>query len=174
MLSLCESSGRSGCVEFHTEFVARFRLGATVQWVDRLEDGTINAIAGPETLVLRRPVALHREVLKRSAGLTVASGQLVPFVLSYGASVQSPPPAIDPFNALDARKRSGVNGAIGVPKWALDRSGESSAEITLKALTYTHRLVGSSPPSRRRFRSAWAAKLDPLLLAARRDSHAWR
>jgi hypothetical protein len=53
-------TGRSGCVEFHTEFVARFNYGATVPWVNRLEDGTINAIAGPERLVLRSPVRTSR------------------------------------------------------------------------------------------------------------------
>ena len=53
--------GRSGRVEFHTEFVVRFNYGATVPWVNRFDDGTINAIAGPERLVLRTPAALHGE-----------------------------------------------------------------------------------------------------------------
>jgi len=35
--------GRSGSVKFHTEFVVRFNYGATVPWVNRFEDGTINA-----------------------------------------------------------------------------------------------------------------------------------
>ena len=107
--------GRSGCVNFHTEFVVRFNYGATVPWVNRLEDGTINAIAGPERLVLRTPVALHGEDLKTVGEFTVEAGQSVPFVLSYGASFQNPPPAINPSMRWNARKRSGVNGAIGVP-----------------------------------------------------------
>ena len=45
--------GRTGRVEFHTELVARFNYGATVPWVNRLDDGATNAIAGPERLVLR-------------------------------------------------------------------------------------------------------------------------
>jgi len=51
--------GRSGLVVFHTELVVRFNYGATVPWVNRLDDGTIEAIAGPERLVLRTPAALY-------------------------------------------------------------------------------------------------------------------
>jgi len=53
--------GRSGRLDFRTEFVARFNYGSTVPWVNRLDDGTINAIAGPERLVLRtRPPFMAR------------------------------------------------------------------------------------------------------------------
>ena len=129
-------TGRSGCVEFHTEFVARFNYGATVPWVNRLEDGTINAIAGPERLVLRSPVALHGEDLKTVGEFTVASGQSVPFVLSYGASVQSPPPAIDPFNALERTETFWRQWSDRCPEVGLWTEAVKRSLITLKALTY--------------------------------------
>jgi hypothetical protein len=44
--------GRSGRVEFRTEFVVRLNYGATVPWISRLDDGTIDAIADTERLVL--------------------------------------------------------------------------------------------------------------------------
>src|SRR5215471_8492885 len=94
-------TGRSGRVAFRTELVVRFNYGATVPWVNRLDDGTLNAIAGPERLVLRTPVALHGEDLKTVGKFMVETGQSVSFVLSYGASFQSPPPAINPFDALE-------------------------------------------------------------------------
>jgi hypothetical protein len=49
--------GRVGRVDFRTEFVVRFNYGSTVPCVTRLDDGAINAIAGPERIVLhsRRP-----------------------------------------------------------------------------------------------------------------------
>ena len=78
-------------------------------------DGTINAIAGPERLVLRTPVALYGEDLKTVGEFAVEAGQSVPFVLSYGSSFQILPPAIDPFMRWNAPRRSGVNGAPGVP-----------------------------------------------------------
>src|SRR5580704_6701784 len=91
--------GRSGRVDFRNEFVVRFNYGATVPWVSRLDDGSIDAIAGPERLILRTPAALHGEDLRTIGAFTVEAGGSVPFVLSYGSS-QSPPPSIDACPAL--------------------------------------------------------------------------
>ena len=128
--------GRSGQVVFQTELVARFNYCASVPWVDRLDDDTINAIAGPERLVLRTPAALYGEDLKTVGEFAVEAGQSIPFVLSYGSSFQSPPPSIDPFQALERteafwRQWSDRCPAVGPWTEAVKRS-----LITLKALTY--------------------------------------
>jgi len=81
--------------------VVRFDYGATVPWVTRAEDGTIDSIAGPERLVLRTPGNLHGEDLKTVGEFMVGAGQSVPFVLSHGPSFESPPAPIDPFKALE-------------------------------------------------------------------------
>jgi GH15 family glucan-1,4-alpha-glucosidase len=127
--------GRAGRVVFETDLVLRFNYGANVPWVNRLDDGTLNAIAGPERLVLRTPAALYGEDLKTVGELTVEAGQLIPFVLSYGSSFQTPPP-IDPFRALQQteafwRQWSGHCPRVGPWTEAVKRS-----LITLKALTY--------------------------------------
>src|SRR3984893_12336587 len=57
-------TGQSGRVDFRTEFAVRFNYGATVPWVNRLDDGAIRALAGPERVVLRAPVALCGDDLK--------------------------------------------------------------------------------------------------------------
>jgi GH15 family glucan-1,4-alpha-glucosidase len=129
-------TGRSGRVVFRTELVARFNYGATVPWVNRLADGTINAIAGPERLVLRTPITLYGEDLKTVGEFAIEAGESVAFVLSYGPSFQDPPPPIDPFNALERteafwREWSGRCPDIGPWTEAVKRS-----LITLKALTY--------------------------------------
>jgi len=93
--------GRSGRVDFRTEYVARFDYGSTVPWISRLYDGAISAVAGPERLVLRSSVALSGEDLKTVGDFTVEEGQSVAFVLSYGASYHGPPSAIDPFESLE-------------------------------------------------------------------------
>jgi len=98
--------GRSGRIDFRTEFVARFNYGSTVPWVNRLDDGTINAIAGPERLVLRTPAALYGEDLRTLGEFTVEAGESVPFILAYGTSVQPPPPPIDAFEALQRTEAS--------------------------------------------------------------------
>src|SRR5262245_3622898 len=127
--------GKSGRVDFQTELVVRFNYGATVPWVNRLEDG-VNAIAGPERLVLRTPIALRGEDLRTVAEFTVEAGQSVPFVLSYGASFQSPQVAIDACQALEQteafwREWSGRCPDVGPWTAAVKRS-----LITLKALTF--------------------------------------
>jgi hypothetical protein len=106
--------GRSGRVGFRTELVVRFDYGKTVPWVSRLEDGTIDAIAGPERLVPQTPTKLY--------------GQ---FLLSRltGAHSRAPLRRSIPSRRLSARKPFGANGAIGVPTLALgltQSSGRSS------------------------------------------------
>jgi GH15 family glucan-1,4-alpha-glucosidase len=128
--------GRSGRVDFQHELVVRFNYGASVPWVNRLDDGAINAIAGPERLILRTPVELHGEDLKTMGEFSVDAGQSVPFVLSHGSSFQKPPVAIDPFDALErtaAFWREWSDRCPHVGPWtdAVKRS-----LITLKALTY--------------------------------------
>jgi GH15 family glucan-1,4-alpha-glucosidase len=128
--------GRSGRVDFRTEFVARFDYGSTVPWISRLYDGAISAVAGPERLVLRSSVALSGEDLKSVGDFTVEEGQSVAFVLSYGASYHGPPSAIDPFESLERTEtfwRAWSDRCPDVGPWteAVKRS-----LITLKALTY--------------------------------------
>jgi GH15 family glucan-1,4-alpha-glucosidase len=128
--------GRSGQVVFRTELVVRFNYGATVPWVNRLSDGALNAIAGPERLVLRTPAALHGEDSKTVGEFTVDAGQSVHFVLSYGPSFQNSSPVIDPFNTLehtDTFWRQWSDRCPDVGPWteAVKRS-----LVTLKALTY--------------------------------------
>ena len=128
--------GRSGRVDFSTEFVARLNYGSTVPWVNRLEDDTINAIAGPERLVLRTAAALYGEDLKTVGEFTVEAGQSIPFVLSYGSSFQSPPPPIDPFQALERTETHWRQWSDRCPSVGPWTEAVKRSLITLKALTY--------------------------------------
>jgi GH15 family glucan-1,4-alpha-glucosidase len=128
--------GLSGRVVFQTEFVARFSYGSGVPWINRLDDGAINAIAGPERLLLRTPVALSGEDLRTIGEFAVEAGQSIPFVLSYGSSFQSPPPAIDCSDALartEAFWRQWSDPCPDVGPWT---DTVKRSLITLKALTY--------------------------------------
>jgi GH15 family glucan-1,4-alpha-glucosidase len=127
--------GRSGRVDFRTEFVVRFNYGATVPWVDRIDAG-ISAIAGPERLILRTPVMLRGVDLKTVGAFALDAGESIPFVLSYGASVVAPPAPLDAFDAMQRTEqfwRSWSDRCPDVGPWteAVKRS-----LITLKALTY--------------------------------------
>jgi GH15 family glucan-1,4-alpha-glucosidase len=128
--------GLAGQVDLCTEFVARFNYGATVPWVNRLDDGAIDMIAGPERLTLRTSVALRGENLRTVGAFSVAAGETIAFVLAHGASFEAVPPAIDAFEALERteafwRQWSDRCPAVGPWTDAVKRS-----LITLKALTY--------------------------------------
>jgi len=104
--------------------------------VNRLDDGTINAIAGPERLVLRTPAALYGEDLRTLGEFTVEAGESVPFILAYGTSVQPPPPPIDAFEALQRTEASWRKWSDRCPDVGPWSQAVKRSLITLKALTY--------------------------------------
>jgi GH15 family glucan-1,4-alpha-glucosidase len=128
--------GRTGHVDFETEFVARFNYGSVVPWVNRLDDGAINAIAGPERLVLRTPIALYGEDLRTRGEFSVKAGDAIPFVLSHGLSFASLPTAIDPFATLQETERLWLDWSNRCPAVGSWTEAVKRSIITLKALTY--------------------------------------
>jgi GH15 family glucan-1,4-alpha-glucosidase len=128
--------GRSGRVEFRTELVVRFNYGATVPWINRRHDGTLEAIAGPERVVLRTPVMLHGEDFKTLGEFTVEAGESVPFVLSYGPSFEDLPAAIDAFGALEQTEAWWRRWSDRCPEVGPWTEAVRRSLITLKALTY--------------------------------------
>ena len=128
--------GRQGQVDFRAEFLVRLNYGATVPWVNRLDDGGISAIAGPERLVLRTTTALYGEDLKTVSEFTIEAGQSIPFVLSYGPSFQNPPPTIDAFDALERTEAFWRRWSDRCPEVGPWTEAVKRSLITLKALTY--------------------------------------
>jgi GH15 family glucan-1,4-alpha-glucosidase len=128
--------GERGSVPMRMELILRFGYGATVPWVSRLEDGGLRAIAGPDMVVLRTPVALRGEDLTTVADFRVPAGETIPFVLSHAPSHAPVPGPVNPRAALAAtgawwRDWSAHSTFRGEHREAVMRS-----LITLKALTY--------------------------------------
>jgi GH15 family glucan-1,4-alpha-glucosidase len=128
--------GRQGRVDFRNEFVVRFNYGATVPWVNRLDDGSISAIAGPERVVLRTPAALHGEDLKTIGEFAIEVGQSIPFVLSYGPSFQNHPPEVDAFDALERTEAFWREWSDRCPEVGPWTEAVKRSLITLKGLTF--------------------------------------
>jgi GH15 family glucan-1,4-alpha-glucosidase len=91
--------GVRGEVAIKMELIIRFDYGRIVPWV-RSRDGALEAIAGPDALVLRTPIETRGENLTTLAEFTVAKGDRVPFVLTWFASHEEAPRAINPEHAL--------------------------------------------------------------------------
>ena len=127
--------GIRGRVEMKMELIIRFDYGRAIPWV-RKRDGDLEAIAGPDALVLRTPVETWGEDLTTMADFTVAEGERVPFVLTWFPSHEKPARAINPEHALEEtvaywEEWSGKCKPQGEWHEAVLRS-----LITLKGLTY--------------------------------------
>jgi GH15 family glucan-1,4-alpha-glucosidase len=130
--------GDSGEVRMRLELVLRFCYGRAIPWVTRGAKEELRAIAGPDLVVLRTPVAVRGKDFTTVAEFTVTAGDSTPFVLSHGASWHRDPPSVDARTALEATERFWKkwidrqrNGADS-PYASLTRR----SLITLKALTY--------------------------------------
>jgi len=127
--------GIRGEVAMQMELIIRFDYGRTIPWV-RTGHGGLEAIAGPNGLILRTPVKTRGKDLTTVAEFTVSKGDRVPFVLTWFASYSEPPRAIHADHALrDTEKywKKWVNRCHRKTPWddAVVRS-----LVTLKGLTY--------------------------------------
>jgi len=98
--------GISGSVKLRTELIIRFGYGAVMPWVRRYDDGSLQAVAGPNRLVLRTPIGLRPRGRSHFAEFAVPAGETVDFTLSHGVSYEGVPSAIDPYQALEQTERS--------------------------------------------------------------------
>src|SRR5712672_1867759 len=126
----------SGAVAMRMELVLRFSSGSNIPWVHRLEDGSLQAIAGPDSAVLRTPVELLGENMTTVAEFSVKAGETVPFVLTYDASHLPLPKPIDPMRALSDTEAFWSEWSQQGKYDGECRDLVQRSLITLKALTY--------------------------------------
>jgi GH15 family glucan-1,4-alpha-glucosidase len=129
--------GVRGRVACQMELVIRFDYGSIVPWVRRIDGDARLAIAGPDALSFRTPVDVRGENLRTVAEFDVAEGDRIPFVLTWFASHQPPPDAIDPEQALrdtDAFWTEWSGRCTYDGEW---RDAVVRSLIVLKALTYS-------------------------------------
>jgi len=93
--------GVSGTVLMRMELVIRYEYGSVVPWVQRMEDGSRVAVAGPDAVSLRTPVEVRGENLRTVADFTISAGERKPFVLTWYPSHHDEPAPIDPEQALE-------------------------------------------------------------------------
>ena len=127
--------GAGGEVRMQMELIIRFDYGHIIPWV-RQAQGGLEAIAGPDGLILRTPVETRGQDLTTVAEFSVRQGDRIPFVLTWYGSHEEPPEAINPEHALRDTEKFWSEWACqcrypGPWKEAVVRS-----LVTLKGLTY--------------------------------------
>jgi len=129
--------GLSGEVPMRMELIIRFDYGHIVPWVrTRKRYEGLEAIAGPDALILRTPIQTRGKDLTTVAEFTVAKGDRLPFVLSWFASHTEPPRKINPEHALRDTEKYWSDWARQFQSKGEWRDAVVRSLITLKGLTY--------------------------------------
>ena len=127
--------GLHGHVPMNMHLTIRFDYGSTIPWV-RDVHGALVAIAGPDALVLRTPVATRGVGHSTVADFTVRRGERVPFTLAWFPSHEDVPHQINPTRALSLTTSWWQEWS---KNWTYDGDWPEIVQrsvITLKALTY--------------------------------------
>ena len=127
--------GLAGRVTLRMELVIRFDYGSIVPWVRKCHGG-LEAIAGPDGLILRTPIVTHGEDLKTVAEFSVKKGERVPFVLTWFASHEPPPRKVDPEKALRETESFWTKWSKRCHRVGPWQDSVVRSLITLKGLTY--------------------------------------
>ncbi len=129
--------GLRGKVPMQMELIVRFDYGQIVPWVRRLKDHDgLEAIAGPDGLILRTPVETCGKDLTTVAEFTVAKGDRIPFVLTWFASHAEPPRKINAEHALRDTEKYWGDWSSQFQSKGEWRDAVMRSLITLKGLTY--------------------------------------
>jgi GH15 family glucan-1,4-alpha-glucosidase len=129
--------GLGGEVAMRMELIIRFDYGQIVPWVrTRKRYDGLEAIAGPDALILRTPIQTYGKDLTTVAEFTVAKGDRVPFVLTWFASHTEPPRKINPEHALRDTEKYWTDWATQFQSEGEWRDAVIRSLITLKGLTY--------------------------------------
>ncbi len=128
--------GRGGMVPMRLSLVPRFAYGSAVPSIERLADGGIRAVAGPDQLVLRGPGAEVGPDASIVAAVTITAGASVAFVLDHAPSHHPTPPSRDAVAALAEATRFWRTWAAKCTYRGPWRDPVLRSLLILKALTY--------------------------------------
>ena len=129
--------GLRGEVQMHMELVIRFDYGQVIPWVRRRKEaGGLEAIAGPDGLILRTPIETRGEDLTTVAEFTVAKGDRIPFVLTWFASHLDPPKKVNADHALRDTEMFWAKWTKQFKRENRWRDAVMRSLIVLKGLTY--------------------------------------
>ena len=127
--------GLRGTVRMRLQLIIRFGYGEVVPWV-RKGHGGLEAIAGPDGLILRTPIETQGKDLTTVAEFTVKKGDRVPFVLTWFPSHEEPPRKINPEHALRDTEKYWGDWSRSCNRMGPHQDAVVRSLIVLKGLTY--------------------------------------
>ncbi len=129
--------GRRGRVAMHTHLVLRFEYGSATPWVTQLaETAGIEAVAGPNRVLLRTAIPLHGQNGGTVAAFDIAAGETAEFVLSWGRSHLPPPPPFDVEQARADTDKRWSDWSAACAYHGASRQDVIRSLLTLKALSF--------------------------------------
>jgi GH15 family glucan-1,4-alpha-glucosidase len=127
--------GVRGRVRMATELVVRFDYGSIIPWV-RKDEGSLSAIAGPDSLRIQSDVPLHGRGFTTVGEFEVGEGDAVGFALSWHASHVKKPADVNPHDVVVRAERGWREWSSGCTYRGEWREPLLRSLITLKALTH--------------------------------------
>jgi GH15 family glucan-1,4-alpha-glucosidase len=127
--------GVRGQIRIHMELIIRFDYGQVIPWV-RKRDNALEAIAGPDGLVLRTPIETRGKDLTTVAEFAVKKGEHIPFVLTWFPSHADPPKIVNPEHALRDTEKYWSEWAQRCDRQNPWGDAVVRSLVTLKGLTY--------------------------------------
>lgn len=128
--------GDAGVVDMRMELLLRFGSGSQIPWVRRLKDGTRQAIAGPDMVVLRSNVDMHGHGMSTISNFKVREGETFHYVMTYDPSHLPVPKPIDIEVALEETETFWRHWSSRCNFKGKHRDFIQRSLITLKAMTY--------------------------------------
>lgn len=128
--------GETGRVSMRMKLALRFGFGIDIPWVKRAHDGSLEAICGPDKVVLHTPVKTRGQDMTTVADFEINAGEMIPFVLTYAPSHLPVPVLRDVHQALSETEHFWFAWSARCTYTGPRRELVLRSLITLKALTY--------------------------------------
>jgi GH15 family glucan-1,4-alpha-glucosidase len=128
--------GERGHVRMQMELTIRFDYGLSVPWISSIGDNLLEAIVGPDLIVINGGAALTHSDGTVKTDFTIRSGETVHFVITHGASHHSAPWPISASAALAQTERYWLDWVSHGKYEGPARDAVERSLIILKALTY--------------------------------------
>jgi GH15 family glucan-1,4-alpha-glucosidase len=127
--------GLRGEVALEMELIIRFDYGHVVPWVRQCHGG-LEAIAGPDGLILRTAIETRGKDLTTVAEFTVKKGERIPFVLTWFASHEDPPKPVTADHALRDTEQFWTRWSARCRRKTSWEEALVRSLVVLKGLTY--------------------------------------